>query len=185
MAPETPESFAEKRFQRVSSRTVARASNHLVLSRGWHERPRGPTRFIRSDTSNLPQRYSSMPSQRFQRFGSSPVCHKSPAILPILFLDSGVPWRLTPGMFAIGSQRHWCTDLTPLNGTTSREIIRATDAAPILMPAGLLAMQGRRWAAWHSGRRQAWPADRAGTGGPWTKIIRQMVSTSGRSHRAG
>ena len=123
MAPETPESFAEKRFQRVSSRTVARASNHLVLSRGWHERPRGPTRFIRSDTSNLPQRYSSMPSQRFQRLGSSPVCHKSPAILPVLFLDSGVPWRLTLGMFAIGSPRHCRTDLPPLNGTTSREII--------------------------------------------------------------
>jgi len=121
MAPETPESFAEKRFQRVSSRTVARASNHLVLSRGWHERPRGPTRFIRSDTSNLPQRYSSMPSQGFQRFGSIPVCHKSPAILPVLFLDSGVPWRLTLGMFAIGLQRHWRTDLTLLNGTTSGE----------------------------------------------------------------
>jgi len=36
------ESFAGARGRRVSSRPVARASNHLVLSRGWCERPRGP-----------------------------------------------------------------------------------------------------------------------------------------------
>jgi hypothetical protein len=34
-------------------------------------------------------------------------------------------------------------DLPPLNGTTSRERIWGCDAAPVLIPAGLLAMQGR------------------------------------------
>ena len=38
------ESFAGAHARRASSRPVARPGNHLVLSRGWCERPRGPTR---------------------------------------------------------------------------------------------------------------------------------------------
>ena len=35
------------------------------------------------------------------------------------------------------------SDLPPLNGTTFRERISGGDAAPVLTPAGLLALQGR------------------------------------------
>ena len=41
----TLESFAGNRSRRVSSRPVAREGHHLVLSRGWYGRPRGPSRF--------------------------------------------------------------------------------------------------------------------------------------------
>ena len=44
---------------------------------------------------------------------------------------------LSEGGVPIGS------DLPPLNGTASRERIWGCDAAPNLVPVGLLAMQGR------------------------------------------
>jgi len=37
----------------------------------------------------------------------------------------------------------------------------------------------------HNGTLSMEQSVRSALGGPWTQIIRQMVSTSGRSHRAG
>ncbi len=59
-------------------------------------------------------------------------CARPPFALDRLFVRCGEDGRIT----GVG-------DLPPLNGTASRERIWGCDAAPNLVPAELLAMQGR------------------------------------------